>query len=194
MVAGTWTNAGSNRWKNAAAVEPTQVFFDNTRGTRKPTQAAVTGANEWYWTGKELTVYSTSDPATAFLAPGVEHDAGGDTGAISAYDRDYLTFQDLHVTKSAYGMWFAGPGSHHVVTNVEADWCFYDGISFLADSLNGSVTNVRSHDNLRHGLSFLYGANNGTVTGGSYYNTLPAQALCPRMARGWRSTGPTMAS
>jgi hypothetical protein len=176
VVAGVWTSAGSNRWTIVATVEPTQIFFDNTRGARRATAAAVTAVNNWHWASNTLTVYSTYDPSLAFVAPGVEHDGGGNVGAITAYNRDYLTFSDLHVTKAAYGVWIAGAGSFTVVENVEADWCFYDGISFLAGSLHGSVTNSASHDNLRNGLSFFDGANYGRVTGGSYYNNAPGSS------------------
>lgn len=68
-----WSDIGSNRWTATVSIaEPLKVHFNGTLGTKAASQAAVDATNEWYWSGNTLTVYSTSDPATAFTSPGVE--------------------------------------------------------------------------------------------------------------------------
>ncbi len=165
-----WTLDSGNVWQVALTTSPTQVFFNSTRGTNESSKAALNAANEWYWSSNVLYVYSTSNPTSAYTNPGIEATI---YNSFQAFNKNYITFKNIDVTKGKYGVWFHGNtgSSNPTVTNVEASWHSNDGIAIMdANSTNGVVTDSIGHDNLRHGVFFYNGANNGTVSGGTYYN------------------------
>lgn len=91
-------SAGSgtqNQWTHAATTQPKVIYFDDTRGTLVANAAAVDGAGEWFWASDVLTVFSTSDPATAFTAPGIE--AGQRARTVTTNNQSYLTFDGLTI-------------------------------------------------------------------------------------------------
>lgn len=68
-----WTDIGSNQWTASVSIaQPAKVHFNGTLGTLAANAAAVNSANKWFWAANVLTVYSTSDPATAYTNPGIE--------------------------------------------------------------------------------------------------------------------------
>jgi hypothetical protein len=170
LLSSGWSDIGSNRWTHAVTTDPTQVFFDSVRGTVQVSQAAVNAPLEWYWAANVLTVFSTSDPATAFTNPGVEEDGGGSYGAVAAFGLNYLACVGLHASKSRYGFWLGGAGNHNSLTDCEGSLCYYDGASWLAGNTFGTATDCIMHDNAHNGLSFAVDADNGIVSGGSFYN------------------------
>jgi len=68
----TWADNGSNVWKADLVTEPTYVFFDDVQGTKRASIAACTEANDWFWAASVLYVYSTTDPDTAYVDPGIK--------------------------------------------------------------------------------------------------------------------------
>ena len=87
-----------NIWRAALAADPSQVFINDARGKEEASSAAINAAGEWYWGGGQLYVYSTSDPDTAFTAPGVE--ATARDHAVAFNSRDYSIVRDLQFEKT----------------------------------------------------------------------------------------------
>jgi len=87
----TWTADGqSNTWNATVTTQPYTVIFDNTWGGRPvANKAAVNSANEWFWADNVLSVYSTSDPDDAYVAPGMQ--VGKRDRAFSSTWKDYIT-------------------------------------------------------------------------------------------------------
>lgn len=82
-----------NTWNATVTTQPKTVVFNTTHGTLVASKAAVNSANEWYWTGNVLSIYSTSDPDTAYTAPGIQ--AGIRDHAIYASAKDYITIDGI---------------------------------------------------------------------------------------------------
>ncbi len=69
----TWTAEGTaNVWQAALTTEPADVKFNGNLGTEQSSIAALTADKYWFWESNVLYVYSTSDPDTAYTAPGVD--------------------------------------------------------------------------------------------------------------------------
>ena len=70
-----WTAATGSSvvWKLAVGTyQPEQVWFNTVLGQPVSTQSAIIAPNQWCYQGGTLYVYSKTNPATAFTAPGVE--------------------------------------------------------------------------------------------------------------------------
>jgi hypothetical protein len=61
-------SGGTNQWQATVSTQPYQVYFNGSRGTPVASVALVNGAGKWYWAANVLTVYSTSNPSTAFTS------------------------------------------------------------------------------------------------------------------------------
>jgi hypothetical protein len=80
LLSSGWTLNSGNVWQiSESTITPLSVEFNGVAGTRVASVAAITAANQWYWAGGVLYVYSTANPATAFTNPGlVATTDGGD--------------------------------------------------------------------------------------------------------------------
>jgi len=69
-----WTSAGGNIWQVLVGpYEPEQVWFNTVLGQPVTSQAAILAPNQWYFANTGyLYIYSSSNPGTAYVAPGVE--------------------------------------------------------------------------------------------------------------------------
>lgn len=95
LTSATLTAAGvANVWNAADTTHPFTVAFNDTPGTAVASKAAITSANNWFWTGNVLSVYSTSSPSTAFTTPGIE--AATRSSGITT-SRNYNTFSGLEI-------------------------------------------------------------------------------------------------
>lgn len=169
----TWTSIGSNRWTASQTPTPTVLFFDGTRGTLVGSQAAVVSAGQWFWAANVLTVFSTSDPATAFTSPGIETVLR--TG-IDINAKSWVKLQGLATTQCTGGILIHGGGDDNTVDTCSASWCTSNGM-FVTD--NGtdraSFINCTSHDCL-NGYALLFEVSAGSiidgplVSGGTFYN------------------------
>ncbi|HEQ60222.1 MAG TPA: hypothetical protein ENN74_01280 [Firmicutes bacterium] len=61
-----------NVWMTYVSKRPDGVFFDGLPGEWQGSVAQLNEAREWYWANSILYVYSTSNPDTAYTAPGIE--------------------------------------------------------------------------------------------------------------------------
>ena len=159
-----WIGYGSiypDVWKATVTTEPTQVFFDGTRGTLVDSLANLDAANEWYWAANTLYVYSSGgDPDTEYTTPGIE---ATQRRCITASGKDYITFDGLNVKRSneqyvgAFRM--VDSCSYVTIQNCTADE------SMMGIDLNSAdysvVDNCTASNNLSHGID-VHGATTGT--------------------------------
>jgi parallel beta-helix repeat protein len=82
-------SAAANTWQAACTTEPGIVFFDGTKGIKETSVANLSADTEWFWASNVLSVYSTSDPDTAYTSPGIE--AGTRDNAINISAKNYIT-------------------------------------------------------------------------------------------------------
>lgn len=68
----TWADEGSDVWSADLTTEPGRVKFDGVLGTKVASAALCVAENDWYWAEDVLYVYSTADPDTAYVNPGIE--------------------------------------------------------------------------------------------------------------------------
>ena len=94
----TWTRAATpaNAWMASVATKPKMAWFDNARGIPVASVAAVVAARNWFWQAGTLYVFATANPATAYVAPGVEISVRA--ALIDITNKSYITIQDLRVT------------------------------------------------------------------------------------------------
>ena len=78
----------SNTWQATLTTEPTKVWLDGVLGTKETAIANLDTANEWFWASNVLYVYSTSDPDTAYITPGIE--AAQRNFCITTNSKDYI--------------------------------------------------------------------------------------------------------
>jgi hypothetical protein len=86
----------ANTWNATVTTQPYVVWFDGTLGTLQVNKAAVNAANEWFWAANVLSVYSTTDPDTAYTSPGIEVSARNN---VYANGLTYLTFDGITFTR-----------------------------------------------------------------------------------------------
>jgi hypothetical protein len=70
-----WTAASglTNVWTvSIGGYQPEQVWFNTVLGKPVNSTSAIIAPNQWFYQAGSLYVYSTSDPGTAFTAPGIE--------------------------------------------------------------------------------------------------------------------------
>lgn len=135
VLSSGWTQYSGNIWKHAftpSNVIHPFVFFNGVAGgpnggNPQGSISAITAANEWYWDGQNLYVYSNSNPATAFTNPGVE--ATTRLG-VQAPTRSYITFQNLNVRKSSGNCFDFYQVIHGTVINSTTSYCGGRGIAF----------------------------------------------------------------
>ena len=82
----------NNVWQAACTTEPSQVYFDGTRGTKVASAALCNGANKWFWAANVLYVYYTEDPDGAVVI-----EAASRTTAITSNGKSYITISNLEV-------------------------------------------------------------------------------------------------
>jgi len=68
----TWADEGSDVWSSPLTTEPKRVKFDGVLGQKVASAVLCVAENDWYWAADVLYVYSTADPDTAYVNPGIE--------------------------------------------------------------------------------------------------------------------------
>lgn len=98
----TWSDEGSNIWSASVTTgegDPTQVFFNGTKGTEESVQAHVNSTNDWWFnaTTNTLYIFSVSDPDTAYVNPGIESST---RACLAQNDRSFVHFENITLEKS----------------------------------------------------------------------------------------------
>jgi len=139
----TWGDASppANSWSASVTTEPLQVYFDGVLGTHVAAEANLANAREWFWGSNVLCVYSTSDPDTAYVAPGIE--AGRRGYCIYATNKDNWKVTGLHLKYSNTLPLYATAGCE----NVEIEDCIIECGTTSGIEIN-AATNFSLHDSI----------------------------------------------
>jgi hypothetical protein len=121
------TTASTTVWTATVTTEPKIVFFDGVKGTNVASQAACNSEGKWYWAGNVLSVYSATDPDTAYTSPGIE--VGARDYCLGPAGHSYLTFDNLKLEKTN-ALFMNSSGTHVTVSNCELAYSPGHGIVF----------------------------------------------------------------
>jgi hypothetical protein len=147
-----------NVWQCAATTEPKIVLFNTTNGDLKTSIGAVVASNQWYWASNVLYVYSTSDPATAFTAPGIQ--CGYRDFGIFANGKTYITAQNIDVIgANTTGVVAYGGATGFIGNNLTA---YSNVIGYSNANETATFNNCIAHDNTN--IGFWMGAAGGGTT------------------------------
>ena len=140
----SWTAATPTIWTATVTTEPKIVFFNGTWGTKVATQADCTGTGKWHWAVNVLSVYSASDPDTAYMSPGIEVGAR-DEAVLNA--KNYVTFDGLHFRRgnSTDAGNIMSSGNHVTIRSCESSYGVHHGIIYT-----GSGDNLLTLSNIHH--------------------------------------------
>jgi len=157
-----------NTEPSTVTTEPKIVCFDGTMGTNQASAVACDAEFDWFWEANVLYVYSTGDPDTDYDDPGIE--AGARDYGIRVDHLDYITVQDLEVTKAnSTNVWFDDSTGVSILRNTIT--CGVGGFkggdngcsSFLIDSNT-------IHHNLRNGIELrAAGSINNVISNNTVY-------------------------
>lgn len=103
----TWTNTSGNLWRSSTSVvdpyvqnEASEIFFENNDGTKAwgSKQTTPTALYQWSWSANNITVYSTSDPSTAFKSIEVPQRES----CVMLNKKNYLDFNGIDMLYSRW--------------------------------------------------------------------------------------------
>jgi hypothetical protein len=124
-----WTAASglTDVWSvTVGAYQPEQVWFNTVLGKPVNATSAIIAPNQWFFQNGDLYVYSTSNPGTAFTAPGVEA-AQRDVAALIM--RPSVTLNGLTFMNPNYKViQLTGAGSNVTFNNVLWQGGQYEGL------------------------------------------------------------------
>jgi len=131
--------AGSGVWQIACTTEPHIVFFDGIVGTKVGSTGAVDAEYKWFWNSNVLYVYGgddgTKDPDTYYT----EVEAGSLVHPVGIYDKNYVTINGIHVTKSnndtfvSGAVHIAGDSVGIQILNCTIDYSYMHNIFVIAN-------------------------------------------------------------
>ena len=116
-----------NVWSIALTTQPLIVAFNGVSGAKKTSAATCTTANDWYWASNILYVYSTSDPTTAFIAPGIE--AGARDYCVKFDGRAYGVVDGVDITQANNSLVYWRNSDHLTIQNCTIHDGAKDGIN-----------------------------------------------------------------
>jgi len=167
-------------WTAAVTTEPTRARMNGTMGTLKANAGAVAAEFDWFWAANVLTIYSVTDPDTAYTTPGVE--VSQRIYGIDLNDADYLTIDGLTFEMMGLG-WpggaIADSGSNITGVTIQNNEIRYCGTGIYFYSGTGGdvlVYNNTIHDNASSAVgSGIFSGTVGheiVIRGNTVYNNL----------------------
>lgn len=150
-------SGATNVWKvSVGSYQPEQVWFNTVLGSPVSTQAEIIAPNQWLYLGGYLYVYSKSNPATAYKAPGIE-----------AAQRDSALLIQGVTGTTVTGLAFVNPnytaidietnaGGTQVLTNDLWQGAQYEGLR-----VEGGTQQVSNSEGLYNGLGIGIGGGAG---------------------------------
>ena len=163
--------ATANVWQAALTTEPTQVFFDGTRGTAVGSIALCNGVGKWYWAANVLYIYYEEDPDGAVVIE-------ASIRAVITIDGDsanYITIQNLDLKYADYHNINLRDGADHIIIdNITSQGAYDTGIN--CNDSNGpavdlvTVSNSTINYNGAYGIGALRYATNWTIENNIVYN------------------------
>ena len=157
-----------NVWAAACTTEPNIVFFNGTQGENVASIILCNGANKWFWEANILYVYSTEDPDTAYVDPGIEASARTPCIQLAAGGgRDYITIDGLHLK---YGN-RRGINGDNTANNLTVCNCTIEKWGDLQGILPTGSNNTIYNNTITGGTSVNY-PDSGVYCTGSGTNTI----------------------
>ncbi|HUD02809.1 MAG TPA: choice-of-anchor Q domain-containing protein, partial [Candidatus Paceibacterota bacterium] len=129
-------------WQATDATQPLSVWFNGIHGTLVAGTSSIVSANQWYWASNVLYVYSTSNPGTAYTAPGIE--VGARSMAIYLNWVNYITIDGLELRHSNglyWGLLELNTATHNTIKNSTIHEGYYSDIH-VSSTGSGSNNNV----------------------------------------------------
>ena len=156
LVSGSsWTLDYGNIWKAVVSTEPKLAVFDSALGINVASKAALDADNKWWWSANAFYTYSSTNPGTKYVTPGVQVGARGNAIHVT---KNYITLDGLEL-QGANTRWMGNvhmeyDGVHDfVMQNCESKW---GANGFAIGPKNGGGNTVRDcliHHNMVHGIS-----------------------------------------
>lgn len=157
-----WSSAGNNVWKVlVGAYQPEQVWFNTVLGQQVSSVAAIIAPNQWHFqnTGY-LYLYSSSNPGTAFTAPGIEAAQRDSSFVINAAGNITVTglaFENPNYT--AVNISSTATGVQSFVNDV------WQGAQYEGLTAAGGTQHITSSEGLYNSVGIGIGGGNGaTIT------------------------------
>lgn len=120
-----WTAAATNLYTASFATQPEVVTFDGIKGVRETSSSAVNAANEWFWTGGVLMVYSTSVPSNVEVSS--RHHL------VAVYGKTYVTIRDLQIQFAEDPIYLYDTNNVTIDNVVVRDCAGYAGVVVVSD-------------------------------------------------------------
>ncbi|HEX5429501.1 MAG TPA: Ig-like domain-containing protein [Patescibacteria group bacterium] len=121
-------DAVTNVWQTTVATQPEVVEFDGVFGNKKTSVDDLAQANDWYWSGNTLYVYSTTDPAVTYANPGIE--IAQRNYALDFNAKSNLAFQDIDfVAGNTYDIFMEGTATDILFDSVGIYGAYEEGIN-----------------------------------------------------------------
>ena len=146
-------NSFPNMYYASYTTTPNIVFFNNTLGTSKGSIEALGTNGDWHYdpTGKKLYIYYTDDPGK-LNSPGIE--AGSWHTPVFINTHDYITLQDLSITKSNHSGVLLKIVNNITLNRVSSTYNYIRGVDN-----DGGATDFSSHITIQNGTF----SHNGTA-------------------------------
>jgi hypothetical protein len=94
----SWGTPGGNVWRTELSGEPWIVFMNGVKGNPVDNEGSLAAEYDWVWDGGWLFVYSTNDPDTEYIDPGVQWASGtGNSSVTALISHDYQGTDDSDV-------------------------------------------------------------------------------------------------
>lgn len=133
----------TNVWDAAVATQPNAVWVDGASvGTPQASKATLASANQWFWSGGTLYVYSASNPATGHTV-----EAADRSYAAFISQTNYITLKDLEATNAN------------------------DRAVYLRNCTNATLQGLKVHDSVNQGVQMGIGGGSHSIIGSEIYNT-----------------------
>jgi hypothetical protein len=125
-LATDWRNEGDNKWSTMLKKEPTQIFFNKSRGIEQSSIQDLDNENEWFWSNSKLFIYTELHPSTTYTPSGVEVDR--DTSCIEISNVDSVIIQNLHAYAGRHGFYVSNNSNNIIIDGVHASYNYRRGI------------------------------------------------------------------
>jgi hypothetical protein len=126
--------------KKGLTIEPRQVFYNHIRLKLNAGVTTEVGSNEWDWVSDTLYINVGENPARGMVE--ISRRAQAIWNA-----RNYITFSELHITKSdstTFGN-IVSSGNNVTIENCEISYAAHHGIAYI-----GSGDNLLTSSNIHH--------------------------------------------
>lgn len=173
-------NSGPNVWQAAAAIQPNVVIIDGAKGRRQSSLAQLSAPLDWFWDAKTLYIFSSANPATSYIHPGVE--VGARLSGVNLTGISYVTLKNVTVSGANAIPYGEGAGIWAITVHLEgptpgnlniSNVTVVNGAGDAIHIENADHCNVDSnvvHDNDGAGVELYHSNGKFPITSGTISN------------------------